>query len=115
MRQTRRPKTHDNLGDPDFKIDNYAADFNVGRTTLFAKIKAVLGYTPHEYVRLQRMKKAAELLLSTELNVSEICYQVGINDPFYFSRLFKQVYKKSPSQFRKDGWATQGCFNQNQS
>lgn len=105
----------DNLGDPDFKIDNYAADFNVGRTTLFAKIKAVLGYTPHEYVRLQRMKKAAELLLSTELNVSEICYQVGINDPFYFSRLFKQVYKKSPSQFRKDGWATQGCFNQNQS
>lgn len=97
----------DNLGDPDFKIDSYAADFNVGRTTLFAKIKAVLGYTPHEYVRLQRMKKAAELLLSTELNVSEICYQVGINDPFYFSRLFKQVYKKSPSQFRKDGWATQ--------
>lgn len=97
----------DNLDNPDFKIDNYAAEFNVGRTTLFAKIKAVLGYTPHEYVRLQRMKKAAELLLSTELNVSEICYRVGINDPFYFSRLFKQVYKKSPSQFRKDGWATQ--------
>lgn len=95
----------ENLSNPDFKLENHTAEFNVGRTTLFAKFKAVLGYTPSEYMRLQRMKKAAELLLTTEMNVSEICYRVGINDPFYFSRLFKQVYDKSPTQFRKDGWA----------
>lgn len=91
----------ENMGNSDFRIEDYAHELNVGRTTLFAKIKAVLGYTPHEYVRLLRMKKAAELLLSTDLNVSEICYKVGINDPFYFSRLFKQVYGKAPSQYRK--------------
>ncbi len=95
----------DNIGNFDFKIDDYAQEFNVGRTTFFAKIKSIIGYTPHEYVRIKRMKRAAELLLQTDDNISEICYKVGLNDPYYFSRIFKGIYGKSPSQFRKDGIA----------
>jgi AraC-like DNA-binding protein len=45
-----------------------------------------------------RMKKAAELLVTTQLNVSEVSYKVGINDPFYFSKCFKAQFGKTPSQ-----------------
>ena len=48
------------------------------------------------------MKKAAELLLTTDLNIAEIGFQVGINDPFYFSRCFKKSFGKSPLQYRKE-------------
>lgn len=91
-----------NIGNFDFKIDDYAAEFHVGRTTFFAKTKSIIGYTPYEYVRMTRMKRAAEMLRTTDMNVSEICYKVGINDPYSFSRSFKQTFGKSPTQYRKD-------------
>lgn len=47
------------------------------------------------------MKKAAELLITSDVNISEAGYQVGINDPFYFSKCFKNTFGKSPSQYRK--------------
>lgn len=91
-----------NISNFDFKIDDYAAEFHVGRTTFFAKTKSIIGYTPYEYVRMTRMKRAAEMLRTTDMNVSEICYKVGINDPYSFSRSFKQTFGKSPTQYRKD-------------
>lgn len=47
------------------------------------------------------MKKAAELLITSDINISEAGYQVGINDPFYFSKCFKNTFGKAPSQYRK--------------
>lgn len=91
-----------NLGDGDFKLETYVTDFKIGRTTFFNKIKNLTGYSPNEYVRVIRMKKAAELLLTTEYNISEVSYQVGMNDPLYFSKCFKSTFGKSPSQYRKD-------------
>lgn len=91
-----------NLGNADFKLETYATDFNIGRTTFFNKLKNLAGYSPNEYVRVIRMKKAAELLLTTEYNISEVGYQVGMNDPLYFSKCFKNTFGKSPSLYRKD-------------
>jgi AraC-like DNA-binding protein len=54
-------------------------------------------------VRIIRLKKAAELLVTTNLNVSEVSYKVGINDPFYFSKCFKAQFGKTPSAFQKEG------------
>lgn len=51
-----------------------------------------------------RMKKAAELLSSPEnLTVAEVSYQVGINDPFYFSKCFKLQFGVTPSVYQKGG------------
>lgn len=91
-----------NMGNTEFKLEAYASSLGVGRTIFFGKMKSLVGYSPNEYVRILRMKKAAELLLTTRQNISEISYQVGINDPFYFSRCFKESFGKSPSQYRKD-------------
>lgn len=90
-----------NMGNMEFKLETYAASLGLGRTIFFGKMKSIVGYSPNEYVRILRMKRAAELLLTTENNISEISYQIGISDPFYFSRCFKEFFGKSPSQYRK--------------
>jgi len=90
-----------NIDNPEFNVDQFALSANLGRTVFYKKIKGITGYSPNEYLRVMRMKKAAELLTTTNLNVSEISYRVGINDPFYFSKCFKAQFGKSPSQFVK--------------
>ena len=91
-----------NMGDADFKLEAYASSLGIGRTTFYNKLKGIVGCSPNEYVRILRMKKAAELLITTDMNVSEIGFQVGVNDPFYFSKCFKNLFGKSPSQYRKN-------------
>lgn len=92
-----------NMNDAEFKLEAYASSLGLGRTTFYSKLKSIVGCSPNEYVRVLRMKKAAELLIVSDLNISEIGFQVGINDPFYFSKCFKNTFGKSPSQYRKGG------------
>ena len=87
---------------PDFTIDEFAGLMNLGRTVFYRKLRGVTGYSPNEYMRIIRMKKAAELLLSPEnLTVAEVSYQVGINDPFYFSKCFKAQFGVAPSVYQR--------------
>jgi len=90
-----------NMENVDFSVDTFAQTAGMGRTNFYKKIKGITGHSPNEYLRIIRMKKAAELLTTTNLNVSEVSYKVGINDPFYFSKCFKTQFGKSPSQFQK--------------
>ncbi len=90
------------LSRPDLTIDEYASIMKMGRTAFYKKIRGVTGYAPNEYLRIIRMKKAAELLLSDEnLTVAEVSYRVGIDDPFYFSRRFKMQFGVSPSIYQR--------------
>jgi two-component system, response regulator YesN len=57
--------------------------------------------TPMEYLTAIRLQAAKELLLNADLNVSEVAYQTGYNDPLYFSRVFKQKLGISPLKFAK--------------
>ncbi len=98
-------KLHDviekNIDNAEFSVDGFAQALGMGRTVFYKKVKGITGHSPNEYLRIIRMKKAAELLTSTNLNVSEVSYKVGINDPFYFSKCFKAQFGKSPSQYQK--------------
>lgn len=87
------------LTNPEFSVDDFAQFANTGRTLFFKKIKYLTGYTPNDFIRVRRMKKAAELLKTYKYNVSEVSYMVGINDPFYFSKCFKAQFGCSPSRF----------------
>lgn len=91
----------ENISNVDFKVESFAQTFGMGRTTFFRKMKGITGYAPNEYLRIIRLKKAAELLMDTDLTVSEISYRIGMNDPFYLSKCFKAQFGKSPSQYRK--------------
>jgi signal transduction histidine kinase/ligand-binding sensor domain-containing protein/AraC-like DNA-binding protein len=90
-----------NIENVDFSVDTFAKIVGMGRTNFYKKVKGITGHSPNEYINILRMKKAAELLVTTNLNVSEVSYKVGINDPFYFSKCFKAQFGKTPSQFQK--------------
>lgn len=90
------------LENPEFTVEDFASVMALGRTIFYRKVKGVTGYAPKEYLRVMRMKKAAELLLTTDVTVAEVAYQVGINDPFYFSKCFKAQFGMSPSVYQKN-------------
>lgn len=91
----------ENLGNSHFSVDEFASLMNIGRTVFYKKVKGVTGYSPNEYLRIMRMKKAAEFLIAGNLTVSEVSYKVGIDDPFYFSKCFKAQFGVAPSVYQK--------------
>ena len=98
-----------NLSRPEFSIDEFAQLMKLGRTVFYRKLRGVTGYSPNEYLRVVRMKKAAELLLSSEnLTVAEVAYKVGISDTFYFSKCFKTQFGVAPSVYQRGEMKEQG-------
>lgn len=87
------------LENQDFSIDEFALKLHLGRTSFFRKVKGITGYTPNEYMRIYRLKKAMEFLKEGRFNVSEVSFRVGINDPLYFSRCFRKQFGVAPSVF----------------
>ena len=87
------------LGDPDFNVDTLAALLKMGRTKFYGKMKEFTGMSPNNYLQTERLKKAAELLIEGDLNVTEISYNVGFQSPTYFYKCFKEKYGVPPSKF----------------
>lgn len=90
-----------NLQDEKFNIDNLANEMNMSRTSLHRKIKGITELTPGDFIRLIRLKKAAELLLEGEYRINEICMLVGIQSLSYFSKCFQKQFGVLPKDFVK--------------
>jgi signal transduction histidine kinase/ligand-binding sensor domain-containing protein/DNA-binding response OmpR family regulator len=91
---------NENIENFDLNIDLLASELNMSRTVFFNKLKSLTGFSPVEFVREVRLERAAEYMRETQLTVSEISYRVGIEDPRYFSRCFKQKFSTTPSEYR---------------
>lgn len=85
----------------DFGVNDLAKAMFMSHTQIYRKLKALTGKTPSQFIRSIRLQKGKELLLNSELNVSEIAYEIGFADPSYFSRTFQQEYGKAPRDLRK--------------
>lgn len=88
------------LGEQDLSVDKVAGLLHLGRTIFYKKVRGTTGYTPNEYIRVIRLRKAAELLKEGEKNVSEVAYAVGFDNPYYFSKCFKEQFGMAPSHYR---------------
>ncbi len=88
-----------NIQDPLFDVEAFAGKMHMSRMTLYRKFKAITGDSPSSFMRSIRMNKAAALLATGDLNVSEIADRVGISDLSSFSTSFKKHFKVSPSQY----------------
>lgn len=88
------------LGEQDLSVDKVAGLLHLGRTIFYKKVRGTTGYTPNEYIRVIRLRKAAELLKEGEKNVSEVAYAVGFDNPYYFSKCFKEQFGMPPLQYR---------------
>lgn len=88
------------LGDKDLTVEKIAELLHLGRTMFYKKVRGTTGYTPNEYIRVIRLRQAAEMLRSGEKNVSEVAYAVGFDNPYYFSKCFKDQFGMPPSQYK---------------
>ncbi len=89
----------ENLQNPDFSMDDIVEMMNMSRSSFYRKIKGIMDVTPNDYIRIQRLKKAAELLSAKKDNVTEICYMVGFNSPSYFAKCFQKYYGVLPKDY----------------
>ncbi|MCH5228635.1 MAG: substrate-binding domain-containing protein [Muribaculaceae bacterium] len=88
------------MSDPDVNVEGIASELGFERTQLYRKIKAITNYSPVELMRNLRLKKAANLLKTTDKSISEICYEVGFSTPAYFTKCYREHFGETPSETR---------------
>jgi ligand-binding sensor domain-containing protein/signal transduction histidine kinase/CheY-like chemotaxis protein len=91
--------TDEYMDDPEFGVDMLCKKVAMSRPVLYKKLKAITNLSVNDFVKSLRLKKAAELLAQKRFTVYEVSYAVGYNDSKYFSREFKKLYGKSPSEY----------------
>ena len=82
-------------------IEELAKNLNLTHNGLIYKFMRVTGLTPIKYLTKLRLSTAKQLLIETDLRISEIAYKTGFYDAYYFSNAFKKFYGVSPKNFRK--------------
>lgn len=87
------------MGNPGFTVEQFAHEMAVSRPLLFIKIKAITNYTPNNFIKMIRLKRAAQLLGQKKLGVAEVAYKVGFKDPRYFSKCFQKEFEKTPTEY----------------
>ena len=90
-----------NVHEEDVKIVYFARSMGMSRSQLYRKVKALTGYSISVYIRNFKLKKADQMLRTTNFNVSQVALEVGFNDLSYFSTKFKEKYGFSPSSIRE--------------
>ena len=91
--------TEENISNPDFSVEELSRELGMSRVHLYKKLSSLTGKTPIEFIRIIRLKRAAQLLKESQLTVSEIAYEVGFNNPKYFRKYFKDEFGVLPSQY----------------
>ncbi len=91
----------DRIDDSDLAVVHLCRAAKLSNTQVNRKLKALTGKTPSQFIRSIRLQKAMELLKTTDLNISEIAYEVGFSDPNYFSRSFSEEFGYPPNVLRK--------------
>lgn len=88
-----------NISNPNFSVEELSSEVFVSRYTLYKKILAMTGKTPNELVRSMRLKRAAQLLETGHLTISQIAHKVGFKSQKYFVKSFKSEYNTIPSKY----------------
>ena len=89
------------MGDSGLNVEDLGKDMGLSRVQLYRKIKSLTNYSPNELLRIARLKKAASLLASSDMTVSEIGYEVGFSSPSYFAKCYKELFGESPTDLLK--------------
>lgn len=88
-----------NISNPNFSVEELSDDMFVSRYTLYKKILMLTGKTPNELVRSMRLKRAAQLLETGHLTISQVGHKVGFKSQKYFVKAFKAEYNTIPSRY----------------
>jgi signal transduction histidine kinase/ligand-binding sensor domain-containing protein/DNA-binding response OmpR family regulator len=91
----------DHLDNPEFSIQTFCKAIGMSHPSLYKKVKAVSGLTVNVFIRYIRLRKAAELLITTDKTITEITYITGFSDMRYFREQFFELFQMKPSDYKK--------------
>jgi signal transduction histidine kinase/ligand-binding sensor domain-containing protein/DNA-binding response OmpR family regulator len=89
----------DNLSNSEFGVKEFVEALGISRSLLHKKLTNLTSQSAAEFINHLRMKKSQDLLREQSMNISEVAYAVGYNDPKYFSRVFSKTFGQSPKDF----------------
>jgi DNA-binding response OmpR family regulator len=88
-----------NLDKDEFNIQVLAQDMGMSHSKLYKKIKTISGQSANSFIRYIRLRKAAELFINSDYNISETAFYVGIKDIKYFREQFNRTFGMKPSEY----------------
>jgi AraC-like DNA-binding protein len=91
-----------NMAEPEFSVEDMSREMFMSRVALYKKLLSLTGKTPIEFLRQVRLKRAAALMEKSKMTVAEVAYEVGFNNPKYFSKYFKTEFGKLPSAYMEE-------------
>ena len=89
------------IGDPSFGVPELSAEMAMSQSAFYRRLKTITGQTTVEFIRDVRLKRAAQLLTSSALHVSEVAYEVGIENVKYFRQIFQKLYGMPPTEYAR--------------
>ncbi|MEM9399096.1 MAG: response regulator [Verrucomicrobiota bacterium] len=84
-----------------FNTDQLADELNISLRSLQRKFKTSINQSPKDFINEFRMKRAAELLISTKTTINEVAFLVGFEESSSFSRMFKKHFGQSPKLYKE--------------
>ncbi|MDT3401363.1 hybrid sensor histidine kinase/response regulator transcription factor [Mucilaginibacter terrae] len=90
----------EHIADTEFSVEELSSHMAMSRVTLYRKVLLITEKTPVEFIKFIRIKHSAHLLQTTHLNIAEIAYRVGFNNPKYYAKTFKLEYNLLPTEYR---------------
>lgn len=89
-----------NMTNAEYTINDFISEMNMSRSVLYRKLKALTDQSITEFIRTIKLKRAAQLILKTQLSISEIAFDLGFNDLKHFRISFQKLFNELPSQYR---------------
>jgi signal transduction histidine kinase/ligand-binding sensor domain-containing protein/DNA-binding response OmpR family regulator len=89
------------ITDENFSIKVLAAEIGMSHSNLYRKVKSLSGHTVNGFIRYIRLRKAAQLLIESDMNVNEVALETGFNSIKYFRTQFFNLFGVNPSDFLK--------------
>jgi signal transduction histidine kinase/DNA-binding response OmpR family regulator len=87
------------MSEGDFGVAEFSQAVGMSRASLHNKLRALTGQPASDFIRTQRLIRAAQLLQKRFGNVTEVAFEVGFSNPSYFSECFKKQFGQSPSRY----------------
>jgi signal transduction histidine kinase/ligand-binding sensor domain-containing protein/DNA-binding response OmpR family regulator len=89
----------DNITNHNFSVEELSKQMSLSRVSLYKRLLTLTGKTPVDCIRTIRLKRAVQLLEKSQLSIANVAYEVGFNNPTYFSKVFKEEYNMLPSEY----------------
>lgn len=90
---------NENISNSDYSIEQLSVDAGISRAQLHRKLKDITGVSASDFVRNQRMERAAKLLRERKINITQIAYTVGFTNEAHFSTVFRKHFGVPPSEY----------------